>query len=116
MRVEFHGLQYRLQFRHEKLDVPKEITRDFLLVGRYTHVTHCHVQRIDVAPERGWRTLGTGYARCSEADVFCKETGRRVALGRALKRVSVFETNSPRELRGALLCAYFTRKRQGNRQ
>jgi hypothetical protein len=46
-----------------------------------------------------------GYAFCAKSDNFCKETGRKVSLARALQAAEL-----PRDLRKAVWQAYFNRK------
>lgn len=58
---------FKISFRHD----------------RDNNQTICEV--VDTTTDR---LVNTGVAKCSHRDNFCKETGRRVSLGRAVKAFS----------------------------
>ena len=58
--------------------------------------------------ENRWTNLNYGIAKCGVDDNFCKETGRKIALTRALR---YFED---KEIRTAIWDAYFHRDNIGN--
>ncbi len=82
MRVTLYGQQYRIGFRYDPLS--PTVTDAFLL------------------DEAGVVFAG-GRAWCHENDNFCKETGRKLALTRAVKDL-------PKEQRKAVWEAYLNRK------
>ena len=93
MTVDVSGTRYTIGFTHCQFSEPR------LLISSghsYHGLTVCLVcNDVDM-----WWSV----ARCSISDRFCKETGRQIALKRAV-------ADLPRDVRGALLRAYFTRRR-----
>jgi hypothetical protein len=54
------------------------------------------------------RIIGAGYAICAKGDCFCKETGRKISLARAMK-----QANLPKEERKVLWEIYRNTKLGG---
>jgi hypothetical protein len=88
MRFTFEGLDYRIGFRHE-IDRKSE-----------TAITYCWVDNVDRSVLK--QVVGKGSAKCSKGDIFNKETGRKLALERAL-------VGKVRAFRTAAWKAYFNR-------
>ncbi len=82
MRVTLDGQQYRIGFRYDALS--PTVTDAFLL-------------------DEAGVVLTGGRAWCHEKDNFCKETGRKLALTRAIKDL-------PKEQRKLVWGAYLNRK------
>lgn len=81
MNVFFVGERhYRIEFAHEK---EKRETFCFLY--------------------RDWALISSGMATCAPSDNFCKSTGRRIAMTRALK-------SFPREERRAIWTTYLNQR------
>ncbi len=92
MKFGQDGIEYRIVFSHEQCpDGP-----------RIKSVTTC---RIVVKVNGTIQLWSSGYAYCSVKDVFSKETGRKVALTRALKEFD-------KEFRTRAWKAYLGRKVQ----
>lgn len=80
--------------------------------GKYKMVTMCNVWKYNPIPygesiegtdSKDWLNLNYGMAKCGKRDNFCKETGRKIALTRALR---CFDD---KEFRTAIWNAYFHR-------
>jgi hypothetical protein len=59
----------------------------------FTHTqtaTRCEIQRQSSVFDSEWATIAVGTAVCHKFDNFCKETGRKVSLRRALASSSYF--------------------------
>lgn len=90
MRFEYEGKKFRIRFRHS---LEEKETTAYL------------------EEERKWRdgqdtilvNTGIGYARCSEGDKFCYETGRYVAMKRLARQFT------GRGFRSAIWHAYWNR-------
>ena len=73
-------IEIRIQFQHSQFDHNTEKmdkiqpTNHTLLNG----LTECHLVREDAV------IIGIGVSYCTINDVFCKETGRKIALTRAI--------------------------------
>ena len=81
--------------------------------GQYKMVTMCNLWRHNerwhfALGESEWTNLNYGIAKCGLKDNFNKETGRKIALARALR---YFED---KEIRTAIWDAYFHRDNIGN--
>ena len=64
------------QFSHiEKMD--KTVTITYPL---YKGITECYIEK-----EEDYSILAIGHSSCTPNDCFCKETGRKIALIRAVK-------------------------------
>lgn len=87
MRLQADGKTFMAHFRHER-----ENNTTFCTV----HVGPCY----EKARPCGTEPAVTGVAHCSPHDSFCKASGRKLALARALKDV-------PREIRRQLWADYF---------
>lgn len=90
MRLEIGDRQLRIRFRHTPLPAVHRCT-------------NCFIEERAVATGR-WTAIASGTCRCSEKDQFVKETGRRIALRRALQELESSET------RAIVAGTYFTRK------
>lgn len=102
IRLSLNGEELALTFKHNRYDEPK----DYLAQGRpVSGVTYAWIYGID---EKGKMNRGdpraAGMAFCSIKDNFCKETGRRTALSKAVSRW-------PREVRKQVFGIYDSRRR-----
>lgn len=79
MRFEFRGTEWRIWFQHTKRGDRRE--------------TLCFIDFVQHEPDpAGVRaTFAAGSAVCAATDPFRKETGRKLALTRALKSTAVYE-------------------------
>ena len=98
MRFEHDGHSFRIRFRHEHPD-------GFIFAGDTRHgkvraLTSCFIEGQEM--DR-WAAVAQGEARCSLDDRFQKETGRKLALQRAV-------AHFPQVLRGTIWDAYLSRK------
>lgn len=100
MEFTYNGQTFEIQFRYYEFD-------DQTIKGK---VTCCCI----VAPGMLGLVRETyGIAQCHPDDQFCKETGRKIALRRALaKSFHVFDKDERKNLRRAAWQAYFARKKQ----
>jgi hypothetical protein len=98
---------YKVTFAHIK-PRPKQ--------GQYKMVTMCNVWKYNPIPygesiegtdSKDWLNLNYGMAKCGLKDNFCKETGRKIALTRALRYFD------DKEIRTAIWNAYFVRDNKG---
>ena len=80
--------------------------------GQYKMVTMCNIwkydpiiwgESIEGTDSKDWLNLCYGIAKCGKNDNFCKETGRKIALTRALRFFK------DKEIRSAIWDAYFKR-------
>ncbi len=76
MQFEFAGVLYKIWFRHTKTPDGRRETKCFI------DVAQAGPHFADDRPP-----VGEGGTICAPMDVFCKETGRKVALTRALRGV-----------------------------
>lgn len=103
MTYTWEGTEYRILFRHDPhtwLQGPKKYHR--------RRGTVCLIQtrgRSEMGDPGKWLTVGSGAALCSLQDQFVKETGRRIALVRAVSKVDNMKAA------GAALACYYGRKR-----
>ena len=70
MTFEYAGEEYRITFKHDRLPLPT--APDIMVRG-----TRCLI-----GPEGAIRYVGCSY--CHPSDNFCRETGRKIALKKAL--------------------------------
>lgn len=83
-----------------------KVTFAHIASKKYKMVTMCNIWKINkgwIFPEDEWANLNYGLAKCGVNDNFCKETGRKIALSRALKCID------DKEVRTAIWNAYFVR-------
>ncbi|MCP4900161.1 MAG: hypothetical protein GY906_24585 [bacterium] len=79
LRFTDDDIGYRIRFMHRH---PMPPGGEKLPTGEYPiGDTHCYIEQWLF---NEWRVYSWGQARCSPSDRFIKETGRRVALKRAL--------------------------------
>jgi hypothetical protein len=96
MIVQFRGFTYKVDFKHLRND------------GAWrASFTECHVTVNDQP------TGILGVACCVPQDQYKKETGRKLALGRALKQL--FPGPIGKQARQHFWTAYLQRPRHGNR-
>lgn len=69
MKFEYAGCRYKIWFKYE---------------GTVRRETLCFIDLVD---DEKQTTFSVGSAVCAPSDRFCKETGRKVALTKALKDV-----------------------------
>lgn len=102
------GRQIKMVFSHTRYDGdgpgwgPLAVGRDAWARA----MTEC---RLYIGPREKEVMVGEGFAFCSTQDNFAKEPGRRLSLARALESAGLGREDS-----GALLAAYFGRKRGQN--
>jgi len=92
-----NGKILKINFRHDRL-----VKEGTIRVGRDAKahaLTHCDIIE---GPRQSENVVAAATACCSVNDQFAKETGRRIALQRAIAKFD-------RETQGALLHAYFSR-------
>ncbi len=89
IRAEVDGVEYKVKFRHN--------TKGDWIEGRDIWARAVTKAKLE-GP--GMEVIGT--ANCSHADIFSKETGRKIALTRAVKPL-------PKKVRTAIWKAYFER-------
>ena len=98
MKAKVGGDTYRVTFAH-------------VYSKKYKMVTMCNIWIYNTYdPREGaaeWTNLNYGMAKCGLKDNFCKETGRKIALTRALR---CFDD---KEFRTAIWNAYFHRDNKG---
>lgn len=102
MTFNFDSHTYRLKFRHDPY-VPREGGKK----RWQRRQTDCLVQELLAGPRR-WQSVAIGSAWCSITDIFCKETGRRIALTRALEQAT-------KPFRAAAYATYYGRRRANRR-
>ena len=88
MKTKLNGQDAFMDFVYDRWDNDAEETR-----GR----TIC-----DITEKGTKKVLFSGISLCSSRDNFCKETGRKIALTRAISRL-------PREVRQLIWAEYFSR-------
>ena len=75
MKVEIEGITYDVRWYHTNNHIQGK--------NRKGSLTECMIlERID---EQLIEIVGQGVAKCSKKDNFCKATGRKIALARAIK-------------------------------
>jgi len=84
---------YKVNFHHEKFDVPFELPQNWGIIS-IKGTTACEI--------RGNGKAYRGTTFCSAKDMFNRNTGRKIALGRALK-----EAGFDRETRKQFWSEYF---------
>ena len=90
IRAQIDGTEYTVHFRHQQLREPVP-WGERLIRGRTS-----------ASVENQGEEVGFGMARCSAGDIFCRETGRKLAMARALKDLD-------KPVRTAIWQAYFQR-------
>jgi len=101
MRVTHESHVFTINFLHEQFDEPQVRFTLHRGARMFRAMTSC-----TILGANGPSPIGiSGFAWCADEDRFCKETGRQIALKRAVQDL-------PREVRGAILYAYFTRHEQ----
>ena len=88
MKVKLNGQDVFMDFAYDRWDNDAEDTR-----GR----TIC-----DITEKGTKKVLFSGISLCSIKDNFCKETGRKIALTRAIRKL-------PREVRQLVWAEYLSR-------
>ncbi len=79
MQFEFGGNKWRIWFQHTKHD------------GKRETLAFVDIAQSDPQFTDDRATFAAGWSLCAAADPFRKETGRKLALTRALKSTSVYE-------------------------
>lgn len=100
IRLSLNGEELALTFKHNRYDKPQFVG----LTSRPVQaVTYAWIYGLDGEGKmnRG-DARAAGIALCSIEDNFCKESGRRVALSKAVSRW-------PREIRKQVFCQYDSR-------
>lgn len=99
MEFTYNGQTFKIQFRYSSTATGER--------GAFTNCT------IIPNPDYHMRHGYMGRAECSDKDQFCKETGRKIALRRALAKAfpSRYYSDS-KAARRAAWQAYFARKQQ----
>lgn len=85
MKVHVNNQEYKLKFYHQT-------------GNKYPRITRCFICQGD-------EVIGDGISFCSLSDTYCKETGRRLTLMRALN-----DAGFSREERTLFWQTYFQRK------
>ncbi len=98
MTFQYAGKQYEITFQHGRFPLPT--APNVMLRG-----TWCRVDRVDGVDGI---PLRESYSYCHPKDNFCRETGRKLALKRALLAHTV---DQPREFRAAAWEVYLGRSR-----
>uniref|UniRef100_A0A6M3IK71 Uncharacterized protein n=1 Tax=viral metagenome TaxID=1070528 RepID=A0A6M3IK71_9ZZZZ len=97
IRAEADGIEYGVKFGHLQLGPEQQIYSPIPSGKQVRARTFVAVVRQDTMCD-----VGHGIANCSVGDAFCKETGRKLALTRALRDL-------PKPVRKAIWEAYFQR-------
>ena len=110
MKVKVGNDIYKVSFKHVR---PNH--------NHYKMITLCNIwkydpviwgESIEGTDSKDWLNMNYGNAKCGKHDNFCKETGRKIALTRAL----TYPTQLDKEVRTAIWNAYFMRDNIGIRQ
>ena len=112
MRFDFEGEQFRIWFDHRHY--PNGLIRYSAWHSKervVQAVTHCHLQQL--VKGEGWETFRLGTSLCAWDDEYNKETGRVIALRRAIMEWTENKHFlwDPKAARRAAFSAYFNRKR-----
>ena len=106
MKVEINGEVYIIGWQHRRYSC------DFRF-NELPSETVCTIKRQDI---RGY-IVARGVAHCSKKDNFCKETGRKVSLTRAIEqivRMNHVPVFKDKETRRKVWETYFNRKGEKN--
>jgi hypothetical protein len=81
--VTVDNKEYRIEWIHDRFYDRKDME---VLQLPYHARTVCYLSYASDYNEhiRAWTSCGTGCASCSWFDNFCRKTGRKISLGRAL--------------------------------
>jgi len=101
MKVKLGGDVYKVTFAHIKPKTKHCEMATLCNVWKYAPILWG--ESIEGTDSKQWLNLCYGTAKCGVDDNFCKETGRKIALTRALR---YFED---KEIRTAIWDAYFHR-------
>ena len=83
MFIVIQGRQYRLTFKHEVFSEPAPRHDG----GAAQAITRCMISPQSSSNMSWMAPLAMGEAFCSVEDPFCRATGRKVALARALRKL-----------------------------
>jgi len=106
MRVIVDNTELRVGFKHEELREPDGS------LSWIHHKTTCTIWEI-TDPQKGigdQEVIARGEAECCALDNFNKETGRKIALSRAIEQLAL-----PKEERREIWTQYHGRATNGNR-
>lgn len=77
MKFTFEGEEFKISFEHEQR-------------GSHRH-TGCHIWRVtEGGKDLDHTPFCEGWSHCNPSDVFCKESGRKLSLSRALNSTMRF--------------------------
>lgn len=113
MKFQFNGNTYKITFQYDKNYTPFQAYLHpggsiYTEYGGLDHIsTTCFIYLLQTDGTK--QLIGSGVSKCqTEHDNFCKETGRKLSLTRALDNASY--SGEVREFRTLAWKAYFSRK------
>src|SRR3970282_32818 len=111
IKVQLPSITLGIGFSHPKGIAPLPGPGE----GRYTHCEIFEILKTHNGEKRGGVLfLVEGVASCSLSDNFCKDTGRKIALARALSKLRK-QLPLPKTERAMIWKAYRTRNESSNR-
>ena len=78
IQIDNKETEIRLNFQHKQFDHNEKLDRKPPENSRLKGITECYLLKEDNS------IIGVGNASCTINDCFCKETGRKIALARAV--------------------------------
>jgi hypothetical protein len=112
IRLHYEGYDYNIDFSHSCVD---DKGLDIETGKKLPRTTSCSISQVEVVnnAENIHEEVGYGVAWCSPNDQFVKETGRKIALQRALDEMFGFSWergNEERKNREVFWLAYHNRQ------
>lgn len=93
MKVNIESDTYKVRWRHQRVPDPLHING----------VTTCTIERVN--GNNKYKTVATGETYCSFKDAYNKNTGRKIALTRALQKL--FPSITEKEIRRGFWREYY---------
>ena len=91
-------IEIRIEFRHKQFNHLEKMDKWSSIHPELNGITECYLMKEDNV------MLSVGHSSCTLNDTFCKETGRKIALTRAVCIL-------PKEERKKIWMAYLKRKK-----
>ena len=97
IKIDDKDVEIRIQFVHKQFSHNEKMDKSPLEYHPFNGITECYLTKENNV------ILSVGHSHCTINDTFCKETGRKIALTRAVCIL-------PKEERKKIWMAYLNRK------